>query len=117
MTRAERRRLEKEQKKDQEKILHLTKNQFRELIKEEMEKVKKETTDEAVNIAMVLMFALPMKVLMDHFWVKSYERKLPEFTEWMLTYYDQWQLGEIDIENLREEIWEKAGVKLIEEDR
>lgn len=46
----------------------------REKIGNELVRVKKEATDEAVNTALTLLLTLPLEVLMDHFW-KNHTRK------------------------------------------
>lgn len=107
-------------KENRPKTYNLTLDQMREMWqKESMErlaKAKKEATDEAVNTAMILLLTLPMKVLMDHYWTKSYEKRLPGFINHVLEYYEKWQNGELDMDQMREELWEVGGVKLEERD-
>lgn len=55
--------------------------------------------EDAINTAMTLLLVLPMEVLMDHYWKKTYAKKIPEFTELVLQYYERWQNGELDIMN------------------
>ena len=51
---------------------------------------------------------------MDHYWQKSYYKRLPGFVEHVLDYYERWQNGELDIEKLKEDLWEYGGVRLEE---
>lgn len=83
-------------------------------IGDELIRVKQEATDDAVNTAMVLLLTLPLEVLMDHYWTKSYAKRIPKFTERVLEYYERWQNGELDMEKLKEDLWEYGGVKLVE---
>lgn len=76
--------------------------------------VKQEATDDAVNTAMVLLLTLPLEVLMDHYWTKTYAKRIPRFTELVLEYYERWQNGELDMDKLKEDLWEYGGVKLVE---
>ena len=39
---------------------------------------------------------------------------MPEFINYVLVYYEQWQKGELDMDELREELWEYGGVRLEE---
>ena len=75
---------------------NLTKAQLdvmvREKIGDELIRVKQEATDDAVNTAMVLLLTLPLEVLMDHYWTKSYAKRIPKFTERVLEYYERWQM-------------------------
>ena len=93
---------------------NLTKAQLnamvREKIGDELARVKQEATDEAVNTAMMLLLTLPLEVLMDYYWKKSYMKRIPEFTNHVLEYYEKWQNGELDMDKLKEDLWEYGGV-------
>lgn len=118
MGRAEIRRAMKNEKKAKTATYNLTKAQLdamvREKIGEELERVKQEAMDNAVNTAMVLLFTLPLEVLMDHYWKKSYAKRIPEFTAHVLEYYEMWQNDELDMEKLKEDLWEYGHVRLEE---
>ena len=118
MGRAERRRTQKLEQKEKTTTYNLTKAQLdamvRKKIGDELTRVKQEATDDAVNTAMVLLLTLPLEVLMDHYWTKSYAKRIPKFTELVLEYYERWQNGELDMEKLKEDLWEYGGVKLVE---
>lgn len=118
MGRAERRRAQKLEQKEKTTTYNLTKAQLdamvRKKIGDELTRVKQEATDDAVNTAMVLLLTLPLEVLMDHYWTKSYAKRIPKFTERVLEYYERWQNGELDMEKLKEDLWEYGGVKLVE---
>lgn len=118
MSRAERRRALREENKAKTATYNLTEAQLNALVRErigmDLEKVKKEATHDAINAALVLMLVLPLEVLMDHYWQKSYAKRIPEFTEHVLEYYRKWQDGEIDMGVLQEDLWEYGGVRLEE---
>lgn len=120
MNRAERRRAQKNEQKTKTATYNLTKEQLdamvREKIGDELAKAKQEAADEAVNTAMVLMLTLPLEVLMDYYWKKSYAKRIPEFTTHVLEYYEMWQNGELDMDKLREDLWVYGGVKIMEGD-
>lgn len=63
---------------------------------------------------MTLLLTLPMEVLMDHYWQKSYAKRIPEFTDYVLDYYDRWLKGELDMDEMKKDLWEYAGVRLEE---
>lgn len=86
----------------------------REQVGKELERIKQEATDDSVNTAMVLLLTLPLEVLMDHYWTKTYAKRIPRFTELVLEYYERWQNGELDMDKLKEDLWEYGGVKLVE---
>lgn len=120
MGRAERRRAQKNGQKAKTATYNLTKAQLdavvREKIGDELARVKQEATEEAVNTAMVLLLTLPLEVLMDYYWKKSYAKRIPEFTNHVLEYYEMWQNGELDMDKLKEDLWQYGGVKLVEGD-
>ena len=103
MTRAEMRRAARETSK-KTKTYQLTEEQIR--------IIKQEATTTAVNEAMILLLTLPLEVLMDHYWQKTYDKKIPEFTNYVLEYYEKWQNGELDMDKLKQDLWEFGGVKL-----
>ena len=118
MGRAEIRRAMKNEKKAKTATYNLTKAQLdamvREKIGEELERVKQEAMDNAVNTAMVLLLTLPLEVLMDHYWKKSYAKRIPEFTAHVLEYYEMLQNDELDMDKLKEDLWEYGHVRLEE---
>ena len=103
MTRAEMRRAARETSK-KTKTYNLT--------EEQIQIIKQEATTTAVNEAMILLLTLPLEVLMDHYWQKTYDKKIPEFTNYVLEYYEMWQNGELDMDKLKQDLWEFGGVKL-----
>lgn len=119
MTRAERRRQQKDEIKAKTATYNITKAQLDMMVKEQIEsklnEIKQQATDEAVNTAMILMLTLPLEVLMDHYWTKTYDKKIPEFTNYVLEYYKKWENGEIDMDKIRDDLWEYGGVRLEEE--
>ena len=76
MNRAERRRAEKQAKKDKVATYNLT--------QEQINQIKKEARDEAIDTAFTLMLSL----------------------------YDSWNKGVLTIEELREDLWNIGGIKL-----
>ncbi|MDO5540831.1 MAG: hypothetical protein Q4F83_12315 [Eubacteriales bacterium] len=119
MGRAERRRAQKNEQKAKTATYNLTKAQLdavvREKISDELARVKQEATEEAINTAMALLLTLPLEVLMDHYWKKSYAKRIPEFIDHVLEYYEMWQNGELDMDELKEDLWKYGGVKLLVE--
>lgn len=118
MGRAEQRRAHRNELKEKTATYNLTKAQLdamvREKISGELVSIKREATEEAVNTAMLLLLTLPLEVLMNHYWKKSYAKRIPEFTNHVLEYYEKWQNGELDMDKLKEDLWEYGGVRLEE---
>lgn len=118
MSRATFRRSQREEKKVKTATYNLTSAQLDALIEEKVKDklavIKEEVTYDAVNTAMTLMLTLPMEVLMDHYWQKTYEKRIPEFTEHVLNYYDRWLKGELDMDEMKRDLWEYGGVRLEE---
>ena len=100
MGRAERRRAQKCEQKAKTATYNLTRAQLDALVREkisgELDRVKQEATNDAINQAMILLLTLPLEVLMDHYWPKSYAK------------------DELDMDKLKEDLWVYGGVRLEE---
>ena len=117
MNRSELRKNKRNEVKNNTKTYNLTTAQLnavvRGKIQEEMNNVKKEAIEDAINTSMVLTLTLPLKVLIDNYWTdKEQLEQVPEFTDKVIEYYEKWQNGELDINKLREDLWNYAGVRL-----
>ena len=81
MSRAERRRAQKCEQKSKTATYNLTRAQLDALVREkisgELDRVKQEATNDAINQAMILLLTLPLEVLMDHYWTKTYAKRIP----------------------------------------
>lgn len=122
MSRAEMRRMQREKKKAKTATYNLTKEQLDAMVEERIStrirEAKEAATYDAVNAAMTLMLVLPMEVLMDHYWYESYSTKIQEFTSYVLEYYERWMKGELDMDKMKQDLWEYGGIRLEEsEDR
>lgn len=123
MSRAEMRRADREKKKAQVTYT-FTKGQLDDYVRRECGRIldqktaeiREKATDDAVNFACTLLFVLPCEVLMDHFWQKSYAKRIPKFTELLLDYYTRWQNGELDMEAMKEDLWQYGGIRFEEND-
>lgn len=80
-------------------------------ISAEVEKIKEEATNKAIETAMVLTLALPTIVLAEKYWSKSVDKKVPKFVNEVLELFYKWENGEITEQDLRDVLWDKAGVK------
>lgn len=116
MNRQQRRASERKTIKMKTKTYNLTEEQLRNYIeqrvREELLRQKSKIKNDAVSDAVLLLFTLPMEVLMDHYWKKSYEKRIPEFTSYLLDYYQRWQDGEFTMEQLKQDLWEYGRVRL-----
>ena len=117
MNRAERRRQKKQNEKVPAKYTFTREYLCAEIekgTKEILEKERESIMNDAINQAMLLLFVLPMEVLMDFYWTKSYAKKIPEFTQHLLDYYAAWQNGDLDMEAMKKDLWEYGGIRLEE---
>lgn len=116
MNRQQRRYAERKNQKYKTATYNLTKRQLDEAVRTsaetEIEQAYQDGVNAGVNQAMVLLLALPLEVLMDFYWKKSYAKRIPEFTQHVLDYYAAWQDGKLDMDKLKEDLWEYGGVRL-----
>ena len=117
MNRAERRRFAKAEEK-KKAVYNLTQEQLDAVVKESVEKelqaFMRQLTEDAVHTALVLFLTLLMGVIKDYYWKKSYAKRLPKFVERVLDYYKKYETGELDIENMKADLWEYGGIKFEE---
>ena len=120
MSRADYRRKNREEQKKKTATYNLTREQmdnimketFKLMYREELNAFKQEIYEETVNDTLALLLCLPMKALKDNFCPKSYKQKLPGFINQVLFLYSQWQEEKLDIEKLKDELWESVGIRL-----
>lgn len=103
MNRAERRRLEKQGKTvPNEPVVSMKVS--------DIERVKNEAREEAVDIAMILLLGIPIKVLRDKYgW--GMKKRLPEFAEAILDVYSDFSEGDMTLEEFREIIYQECSIK------
>lgn len=116
MSRAERRRADKQAKKSKVATYNYTKEQLDTLIRAgvqaEVETIRANASREAIDIALTLMLALPLTVLKDKHWKKSAKKRLPKFLNDVIKLYEGWDKGEISLEDLRADLWTYGGIQL-----
>jgi hypothetical protein len=104
MSRADLRRSQKQEQK-KTKVFTLTQAQI--------DQIKEQAMNDAVDKVFILMLALPLEVLItEDYWMKSAKRRLPKFIDEVLSLYKAYEAGSISIEEMEEDLWEFAGVKL-----
>lgn len=103
MSRAERRRLERDSSKSQ-KTYTLTQAQI--------DQMKKEVSMEATKKAFLMMMGFPLLTLRDKFgFGKS---RLNRFMSHMLDMYEAYEMDYVDLDDLNNTILEETGVTLLE---
>lgn len=116
MTRQQRRAAERKEEKSKTKTYNLTEAQLQDYVKNALDRELKdsyeEIINETINTSMALMLTLPLEVLMDHYWQRSYAKRIPIFTKYVLEYYEKWQNGELDMDKMKEDLWKYGGVRL-----
>ena len=120
MSRAEMRRQKRETEKSKTATYNLTQAQLDAMIDAALGKriddAKRAATEKAMTQAVTMMLVLPLEVLMDHYWKKSYTKRIPEFTQYVLEYFEKWENGELDMDELKKDLWNYGGVRLETED-
>jgi hypothetical protein len=103
MNRAEIRRQQKlEGKKD--RIYHLTQGQI--------DKMKEEAVQEAVDVSFALMLSVPTNVLARCYWEKTAPKRIPQFLEECLSLYESIGTGTVQISELIKDVEELGKLKM-----
>ena len=103
MNRAEIRRQQKKNAK-KNKIYHLTQAQI--------DKIKKEAVDEAIDVSFALMLAVPTNVLARCYWEKSAQKRIPQFLDECLSLYESIGTGTVGLSELIKDIEELGKLKM-----
>ncbi len=90
---------------------NFTEEQLQNYLKEYYENQLEEIRENVLVDAMILTLTLPIKVLIEDYWPKSYHSKIPGFVKHVLDYFSKWENGELDIEDLKKDLWEYGGVR------
>lgn len=107
MNRAERRRASK--KMTSEPVINVKYS--------DIKNMKRQASEEAANLAFLLMLAIPVMVLHDKYSLlmkkvvngKSREER---FAELCLDLYDSFEKGYVTVDDLHKCLWDEAGIKL-----
>lgn len=108
--RAEMRRAEKEKQKSTAR-LNLTVEEINAMASRQFEELRKEVMEDDIGAALVLLLTIPLDILRKDYWPKSYKKKLPELADKIIERLNQWENEELDLEALREDLWEDAGLR------
>lgn len=118
MTRAERRRMEREEAKKKTATYNMTYEQLEQAVragvKDTLETARQSAVNEATKKAFLYLLAIPLNVLVNDYWSKSAKKRAPKFIEEVINLYEAVQAGVVTDEQLEELLWEMAGVRLEE---
>lgn len=101
MGRAEKRRQKKVVEKKQKTFM---------LTQAQIDALKADAADKAVNQALALLFTIPLEILITDYWPKTAHKRGKEFTEKMLALYHKWENGEVFMDDLKADLWEYGGI-------
>lgn len=103
MTRAEIRRQARETSK-KEKVYTLTQGQI--------ETMKQDAVNEAVDVSFALMLAVPTNVLARCYWEKTASKRIPQFLDECLSLYESIGTGTVQISELIKDVEELGKLKM-----
>ena len=105
MTRAERRRLERENNK-KDKTYTLTQAQI--------DTMKQDAIKEAIDVSFILMLYIPLKKLAEEHWKKSAAKSIPKFAAECIKTYEDIGNDKITINEIVKETEKLANIKMSE---
>lgn len=80
------------------------------LTQAQIDDLKADAANKAVNQALVLLFTIPLEVLITDYWPKTAHKRGKEFTEKLLALYHKWEDGEVSMDELKADLWEYGGI-------
>lgn len=75
----------------------------------DIEKIKKQASEEAIQSAMLLLFAVPVKVMHDAY--RWGPKRLPEFAEKLTEEWAEFENGAMSLEEYAAFVYETTGIK------
>lgn len=118
MNRAEMRREQKEQKR-KTKTYVLTHEQIQKIRQQEYAKARKQILDKSEELAseiFKMMLVIPTNILVNDYWKKTAETRIPKFVEDCIHLYESWTSGSVNVEEMCKLTERYGKIKLIEED-
>ena len=118
MNRAEIRRRQKEQEK-QNKVYTMTYEQIQSIRQQEYTKARQEIlnkSDELASKIFKMMLVIPTNILVNDYWKKTAETRIPKFVEDCIHLYESWTSGSVNVEEMCKLTERYGKIKLIEED-
>lgn len=112
MTRAERRREEREKQK-KTAVFTMTDAEIQKIREQEYQKARKEILGKSGEIAeqvFKMMLVIPANVLISDYWQKTARTRIPRFVEDCLDLYDSWSKGIVDMGELMRLAEEYSGM-------
>lgn len=123
MSRAELRRKQREQKKDN-KTYTFTASELEQLEerirKEEQQKAKRIVLDKTNVLAeqiLTMMLVIPTNVLVADYWQKSAKKRIPKFVEDCTSLYEAFTSGVVNMSEMVALTEECAGIKLVQDEQ
>ena len=120
MSRAELRRQQKNEKKAKQTTFNFTPDQMDIAIEKalapKLEAIQKGAEENALETAMALTLTIPLKVLMDHYFTDLNDERLGDFADHLIEYYEKWMNDELDMDQMRDDLWKYGGVKIVDEE-
>lgn len=115
MSRADYRRLQKEQNK-KPKTYVMTDAEIKKLRAQEFDRAKKllmERNDELTEEIWRMMLVIPTNVLIADFWPKTAKKRIPEFLESCMSLFEAWEQGAVDMDQMQKYTEEYGKIKLV----
>lgn len=76
----------------------------------DIQRIKQEATDKATETAMILMLAIPVKVMYDKYGWRM-KKRLPELAEALTDEYERFSEGEMTLEEYQNLVFDYCGIK------
>lgn len=76
----------------------------------DINKMKEDSTETAIDTAMILLLAIPVKVMHDKYGWRM-RKRLPEFAEAILDEYQNFADGDMSLEEYQQLVYDYCGIK------
>lgn len=96
-----------------QRLYTLTHKQIQEIKKEAYDQALQTIYPEIAKKSFLLMLTIPLEVLItEEYWMDVAREKMPIFIEEVLALYNAHEAGSITLEEMEDDLWEFAGVRM-----
>lgn len=78
---------------------------------EQIEKLKKDTVQRAIDVSRALMIAIPCNILANEYWEKTAKKRMDKFMAECESLYESMEAGVISLNELIQDTAELSGIK------
>lgn len=90
------------------------KNRVYTMTQAQIDAMKKDAIDQAIEQAFVLMLCFPVEVLANEYWEKTAKKRIPHFVDSCISLYEAYAQGVVDLDQMFNDVEQLSGIKIMD---